>query len=50
MDIFTVSLFGHRKIEHIHRLVERDKGGAYTAMKYAQKLNKNVINLQKQIE
>lgn len=25
--------------------VERDKGGAYTAMKYADKLNKQVINL-----
>ena len=25
--------------------VERDKGGAYTAMKYAQKLNKKIINL-----
>ncbi len=26
-------------------LVERDKGGAYTAMKYAEKLNKRVVNL-----
>lgn len=25
--------------------VQREKGGAYTAMKYAKKLNKNVINL-----
>lgn len=25
--------------------VERNKGGAYTAMKYAQKLNKKIINL-----
>ena len=25
--------------------VKRDKGGAYTAMKYAEKLNKKVINL-----
>lgn len=25
--------------------VERDKGGAYTAMKYAEKLNKQIINL-----
>ncbi len=25
--------------------VERNKGGAYTAMKYAQKQNKNIINL-----
>ncbi len=25
--------------------VERNKGGAYTAMKYAKKLNKNIINL-----
>lgn len=26
-------------------LVERDKGGAYTAMKYAEKLNQRVVNL-----
>ncbi len=25
--------------------VERDKGGAYEAMKYAKKLNKKIINL-----
>ncbi len=25
--------------------VERNNGGAYTAMKYAQKLNKNIVNL-----
>ena len=27
--------------------VERDKGGAYTAMKYAKKQNKDIINLYK---
>ena len=29
--------------------VEREKGGAYTAMKYAEKLNKRVINLHTMI-
>ena len=29
--------------------VERDKGGAYAALKYAQKLNKQIINLQDEI-
>lgn len=35
-------------IENSHLIivyVKRDKGGAYTAMKYAEKLNKKVINL-----
>lgn len=27
--------------------VERDKGGAYTAMKYAKRLNKDIVNLYK---
>ena len=35
-------------IEHSNLVIvylERNKGGAYTAMKYAEKLNKKVINL-----
>jgi len=71
MDIFTVSLFGHRRIDNLQQLnndlvpiikeliqtkfyvsfligrnyVTRKKGGAYAALKYAQKRNKKIVNL-----
>lgn len=60
MNGFNVSLFGHREIDNLRLLknqwmieqsdlvivyIERKEGGAYTAMKYAEKLNKKVINL-----
>ena len=43
MNIFTVSLFGHREIVIVW--VERNKGGAYAATEYAKKLGKYVVNL-----
>ena len=83
MNIFTVSLFGHREIDDYGKYydsviipesvegvfpksalvlknrwmiersdlvivyVKRENGGAYTAMKYAERMQKRVINLCK---
>lgn len=45
----AITLKNRWMIEHsdlVLVFVEREKGGAYAAMKYAQKLNKRVINLK----
>ena len=44
----AITLKNRWMIEHSNLIivyVEREKGGAYIAMKYAEKLNKNIINL-----